>query len=321
MKNVCWVLTTGEAGMRSQALGLAEAVGLPIEEKRIAVRRPWAFLPGGVLPMPLSALDPSGDRLAPPWPRLVISCGRRSVGAALAVKRFSGGTTRAVHVQNPKYGRSKFDLVIAMAHDRIDGPNVMTTQLALHGVTPERLAEARRIWRGKLGAGNSPFLGVLIGGDSVHYRLTTETTEQLIRVLQRAYAAHGIRAVITPSRRTAEVTKQAIANAIAAEPFGRLWDENGDNPFYGILGLADRLIVTAESVSMVSEAVASGRPVHVLPLQGRSTRHEAFLKGVLSDGLVSRIEGDEIDWNFNGAGPVYPTAAPAARIRGMLEID
>jgi mitochondrial fission protein ELM1 len=321
MIDVCWVLTTGEAGMRSQALGLAEAVGLPIEEKRIVVRRPWALLPGGVLPMPLSALDRSGDRLAPPWPRLVISCGRRSVGAALAVKRLSGNATRAVHVQNPKYARSQFDLVIAMAHDGVDGPNVMTTQLALHGVTPERLADARRTWRGKLDAGNAPFLGVLVGGDSVHYRLTPDTTDQLIRVLKRAYSTHGMRAVITPSRRTADVTKQAISDAIAREPFGRLWDESGDNPYYGILALADRLIVTAESVSMVSEAVASGRPVHVLPLQGRSTRHEAFLNAALSGGLVSRIEGDDIDWSFVGKGAVFPTAGPAARIRSLLDID
>src|SRR5438128_11517109 len=70
--DVTWVLTTGEAGMRSQALGLAEAVGLPVEEKRIAVRAPYAWLPGGLLPMPLAALDPSGDPLAPPWPRLVV---------------------------------------------------------------------------------------------------------------------------------------------------------------------------------------------------------------------------------------------------------
>ncbi len=89
---------------------------------------------------------------------------------------------------------------------------------------------------------------------------------------------HGMHAAITPSRRTSEAAKRAIRAALAAEPLGTLWDETGDNPYYGILALADRLIVTAESISMISEALATGRPVHVLPLEGRGARHEAFLR-------------------------------------------
>ena len=100
--------------MRSQALGLAEAVGLPIVEKRSFLRAPWSWLPGGLMPTPLAALDPSGDRLEPPWPRLVVCCGRRSIGPALAVKRLSGGRTLAAYVQNPELARSKFDLVAAL---------------------------------------------------------------------------------------------------------------------------------------------------------------------------------------------------------------
>src|SRR4051794_26623711 len=110
LRDVIWVLTTGKAGMRSQALGLAEAVGLAIEEKRIAVGAPWSWLPGGLLPMPLSALASTSDRLEPPWPRLVVACGRRSIDAALAVRRLSGGRTLAAYVQNPEWGLRKFDL-------------------------------------------------------------------------------------------------------------------------------------------------------------------------------------------------------------------
>ena len=143
--DVCWVLTTGEAGMRSQALGLAEAVGLPIEEKRIVVRAPWSWLPGGIVPTPLSALDPSGDRLAPPWPRLVVGCGRRSIGVALSVKRLSGGSTLAAYVQNPEWARAKFDLVVAMPHDGVTGPNVVTVPTALHRVTPSGSRKAGAI--------------------------------------------------------------------------------------------------------------------------------------------------------------------------------
>src|SRR5882757_1382944 len=123
--NVCWVITTGEAGMRSQALGLAEAVGLPIVEKQVTPRgrlqasmqRLW---PGG-----LGRLGLRSDTLVPPWPRLAIACGSGSVDPTLMVKRLSGSRTFAVYVQNPRRGLAKFDLVVVMPHDGITGLNVV----------------------------------------------------------------------------------------------------------------------------------------------------------------------------------------------------
>jgi hypothetical protein len=316
--DVCWALTTGEAGMRSQALGLAEAVGLPVQEKRIAVRPPWSWLPGALLPMPLWALDPAGDPLTPPWPRLVVSCGRRSVGPALAVKRLSRGRALAVHVQNPRTGRGKFDLVAAMAHDGIRGPNVVLVRTALHHVTQARLAAARSQWRPRLTPDGVPLLGALVGGDSGSYRLTAEITARLVRILRSSHGKHGLRAAVTPSRRTGEAAKHMLADALAQGSLGTLWDEKGPNPYFGILGLADRLIVTGESISMVSEALAAGRPVHVLPLKGHGRRHDRFLRDLAADRLVSLIEGDDLDWSFAGQGPVEAAAEPAERIRAML---
>ena len=316
--DACWVLTTGEAGMRSQAMGLAGAVGLPIVEKRIVVRRPWSWLPGGLLPMPMSALDPAGDRLEPPWPRLLVSCGRRSIGAALLVKRFSGGRTLVAYVQNPELAGARFDLVAAMPHDGVSGPNVVTVRTALHPVTPERLAAAADEWRDRLAGGGAPRLGVLIGGDNGSYRLTAAIMAQLVRILQKAHAEHGFRALITPSRRTGEAARHILANALASDRFGTMWDGEGDNPYLGILALSDRLIVTAELISMISEALATGRPVHVLPLEGKGARHDAFLRRIVGERLVSRIEGDDLDWSFAGQAPIYSTAEPAARIRALL---
>ena len=92
-QNRCWVLTTGETGMRSQVIGLAEATGLPFHEKQIRLRAPWSWLPGHLCPFALSGLDRAHDRLDPPWPRILISCGRRSTAASIAVRRASRGHT------------------------------------------------------------------------------------------------------------------------------------------------------------------------------------------------------------------------------------
>lgn len=314
-------MTTGEAGMRSQALGLAEAVGLPIEEKRIAPSKAWSWLPAGFLPIPISALNSTDGPIAPPWPRLVVGCGRRSIGAVLAVKRASGGATFAAYVQNPEWGRGQFDLVAALPHDGVEGPNVATVPTALNVVTHQRLAAARDQWRGRLAPTGQPVLGALVGGDNGGYRLSAPIAARLVRILKKAHAGHGLFTAITPSRRTADATKALIANALSAENFGRMWDGGGENPYFGILALADRLIVTGESISMISEALVTGRPVHVLPLEGQGKRHDAFLTRIAGDGFVSLIDGDDLDWAFAGRGPIDSTAEPARRIRLALGLE
>src|SRR5437588_12563424 len=86
-----WVLHDGKAGMASQALGLAEATGFPFVEKRLVIRFPWSSLPPGLWFLPFHAVGDAGARLTPPWPDLVIACGRNAAMPALAIKRASGG--------------------------------------------------------------------------------------------------------------------------------------------------------------------------------------------------------------------------------------
>jgi mitochondrial fission protein ELM1 len=268
--------------------------------------------------MPLSALDPAGDPLTPPWPRLVVSCGRRSAGPGRAVKRLSGGSTIAVHVQNPRAGRGKFDLIVAMTHDGIRGANVVIVPAALHPITAARLAAARSEWRQRLNPEGMPLLGVLVGGDAGGHRLTAAIAERLVRIMKSAHARHGMRAAVTPSRRTSEFTKRMLAHALAHDSLGSIWDEIGPNPYLGILALADRLVVTGESVSMISEALATGRPVHVLPLEGHGQRHDMFVNGLVERRSVSLIEGGDLDWSFTGQEPIETAAEPAARVRALL---
>jgi mitochondrial fission protein ELM1 len=242
------------------------------------------------------------------------------------VKRLSGGWTVAVYVQNPKVGLAKFDLVVAMPHDGIAGPNVVEVGSTLHRVTERGLAAARDRWKGRLVPDAQAILGVLVGGDMYAgrdrqggYRLTQAVTQQLTSLLKSTHERHGFSVAITPSRRTGADAKQAIAQALAADAFGTLWDEKGENPYLGILGLAERIIVTGESISMISEALATGRPVHVLPLKGHAPRQEEFLDRMLQERRISLIEGNDLDWNFAGCPPINATSQVAERVRAMLE--
>src|SRR5947209_16809070 len=103
---VIWVLHDGKAGMASQALGLAEATGFSFIEKRLHVHFPWTCLPPRLWFLPLAATEPT---LSPPWPHLVIGCGRNAAMPALAIRRASGGRTLAAQIQDPGVGRSEFD--------------------------------------------------------------------------------------------------------------------------------------------------------------------------------------------------------------------
>jgi mitochondrial fission protein ELM1 len=271
--------------------------------------------------MPLVALDPAGDPLAPPWPRLLVACGRRSIGPALAVKRLSGGRTVAAYVQNPEFAGRHFDLVAALPHDGVAGPNVVTLRTALHPITPARLILAGAEWRHRLAPRGEGLIGALLGGDNSGYRLSAAVMARLAALLKRAHREHGYSVVITPSRRTGDQAKRILAQALAGSAWASIWDGEGPNPYLGILALSERLIVTGESISMVSEALAAGRPVHVLPLEGKARRHDAFLARIVDERLVSLIDGDDLDWDFGGQKPVVSTAEPARRIRAMLGLD
>lgn len=286
----CWWITNGAAGFRTQARGLAQAVVPGAIEKTVDVRAPWSLAPPALWPLTLMGLDPRKDRLGPPWPDVVVSCGRKAAKVAIAIKRASGGRTLAVHIQHPLAPASQFDLIIPMRHDPpIAGGNVTPIDLALHDVTPEVLVKAAGDWRERFAALPRPLTGVLLGGATKRHAFTLEQGKALVERLKALRAEGGL--AITPSRRTPAEVKALLAEAFAGDPGVFLWDEAGDNPYRGILALSDRLVVTGDSVSMVSEAVATGRPVAVFALDGGGKRHQRFIANLVERRIVSLADG------------------------------
>lgn len=278
-----WALTTGEDGMRTQARGLARAVADVVVEKRAPRSTLLEWLPGR------GAARLTGD-LAPPWPDILITCGRRSVPYAAAIKRASLGRTFTVHVQDPRAYRDQFDLIVAMDHDSLaEGPRVMKIATALHDITPGSLQEAARVWRDRLGSLGRPLAGVAVGGDLRGRPFTLADGERLIAGLRRLRCETGTRLAITPSRRTPADVIALLREAFRGDPGVYVWNLEGENPYRGILALADRLVVTTDSVSMVSEAIATGRPVELLDLD--FPRHRGFVRRLIDQGLARRFEG------------------------------
>jgi hypothetical protein len=308
-------MTSGEAGFRTQARGLALAVADEARELVVDLKLPWRALPGGWAPFALAGLSAESDRPAPPWPDLLVTCGRRTTALSIAIKRASRGATTTVHVQNPLTAVSAFDLVVAMDHDHVSGPNVLSVPTALHDVTPDRLAAAGAAWRGRLVRPDRLLIGVLLGGTTRHHPFEAGEAAVLIEGLQRVRRETGAALAVTPSRRTPETVRALFAEALAGDADAFLWDMQGDNPYRGILAVADRLVVTSDSVSMISEALATPYPVEVFGPDG-GRRHAEFLNGLIVKNLVRRFTGDPMP--PPAGGPIDATQIAAEAVRALL---
>ncbi|MDH3233091.1 MAG: mitochondrial fission ELM1 family protein [Alphaproteobacteria bacterium] len=310
-----WVLTEGHIGMENQARGLAEAMGIEPIVKRLHPRMPWRVLPPRLWPMPLRAPGHKGDALAPPWPDVLISCGKRASAPSAAIRKASQGRTFTVHIQDPPLAASAFDLLVVPAHDRLRGPNVLVTQAAVHRVTRQRLDEAAEALAPKLEAIPHPRVAVLIGGSNRKHKAGDAAFAQLARQLAELSRREGVGLLVTPSRRTG-VRNEAILRHHLAGLGAEIWDGGGANPYFGYLGLADFVIVSRDSVSMVSEACASGKPVYTVRLASNSRRLDTFHETLESAGIARPFDGVLESWTYR---PPDDTAKAAAAILARLQ--
>ena len=307
-----WALHDGKPGMRSQAVGLAAATGFAFLEKPLAVRAPWRFLPPQLWFCAGHAV-PRAAGLSPPWPDLVLACGRNAAVPALFVKRASRGTALAVQIQDPRARRGEFDLMIVPEHDRLRGARVLTTLGAVHPVTPARLAEAAARFPA-LGHMPRPIVAVLIGGANRAYRLPPPRLAEIAAGLAALARDTGGSLLVTPSRRTGEAGLAVLHERLAAVP-AAIWDGAGDNPYYAYLAFADAVLVTADSVSMASEAAATGKPVHILELAGGDEKFARFHAALSAAGVTRPFRGRLESWSY----PIPDdTARAGAALRALV---
>ncbi|MBE7211396.1 MAG: mitochondrial fission ELM1 family protein [Gluconacetobacter diazotrophicus] len=302
------VLSEGFAGLEAQAAGLAERAGLLFEKRRMVARAPWRWVPASRWLWPLGAVEgigalEAGDADGPVL--LTVGGMGGAVGAALRRRGH-----RVVQIQNPRMRLDGYDLVVANTHDRISGPNVLVSRTALHRITPAVLAEARERWQGRLEALPRPLVAVLVGGANGRFRFGAGEAAELAASLAAMMRRDRVGVALTPSRRTGDAQRAVLREAL--EPAGAfVWAMEGENPYLGLLACADAVVVTGDSVSMVSEAAATAVPVSVVTLPGRSRRIGAFLRTMIDAGRVRPFNGRHEDWTVS---PLDDTGAVSAEM-------
>ena len=265
---VVWLLHGHKAGDNNQVLALAEALSWPFEIKRLAYRS-WELLSNRLLQVTLAGTDPAHcSPLEPPWPDLVITAGRRNEPVARWIRRQSGGRTRLVHVGRPWAPLDCFDLIVVTPQYFLpEQDNILHLDLPLHRVTRDGLDALGREWRARFGQLPRPWWSVLLGGDSGPFVFTPTKARELAAWLNRRVAAEGGSVLVTNSARTPADAWAAFREVLAVPHTAWSWgQEEGENPYLAFLALADRLVVTGESMSMLAEAAAIGVPLYIYDL-------------------------------------------------------
>ncbi len=315
LKNECWAITDAAAGNQRQALALAEMMGLPVRHLLLEPRAPWSWLAprfalGGAL-----ALPPEQRRLfAPPWPRLAIGCGRAAALFTRMLRRLSRGQCHTVQILDPRIDPKHWDTVIAPRHDQLIGPNVLTPLGSLNPVDGDWLADGRDACPG-FEELPQPRVGVLLGGPRKQLALDADYARELVAHLLARHAREGGSLLVLASRRTPPAMLDIFRAALAEVP-GLVWSgpDDGRNPYPGVLGWADRLVVTPDSVNMLSEACAVGCAVHThvaAPLPDKLARFHHALR---EQGLLHELDAAAPARQ----PPLRETAAIAAELRRRM---
>lgn len=311
----CWTLTDGAAGIVSQVRGLSAAVGLPSIAKTTVLRNPWKRLPSAWIPTTSRVFrDPATLEALPP-PRLVVSSGRHSITASLYLKKVHGDRTFTVHIQDPKIDPARFDLVIAPQHDGLTGDNVIQSLGAIHHVTKEVLAAAAEAPPKSLLRLGRPFVAVLLGGPNRSYDFSASDIDRLMAGLNQIVNRDAVRLAVLPSRRTPSEALRRLKEQFAVQHL--VWDGEGENPYLASLALASHLVVTGDSVSMTSEAAATGKPVYTLELteKRRARRFRRFHQSFREAGITRPFAGRLDVWHYQ---PPNDTAHAAALVRERI---
>lgn len=309
----CWIISDGKAGHEIQMLGVAEALGVAAEIKRVTPKGLYkAASPWGPL-SPGERFGRSGAQFCPPWPDLALATGRLTTPYIRALKRKAGLRTFTVILLDPKVKASTADLFWVPQHDARRGANVITTLTSPHRYSPARLNELRSAMPAAIAALPSPRVAVLVGGPNGVYFYSADDIRRLGEALARL-SASGAGLMITPSRRTPPDLLKAIDAATKGAP-RILWDGEGANPYPDFLAHADAFLVTADSVNMAGEAAATGKPIHIFTPSGGSPKFARFHEGLRACGATRAFDDQHPleAWTYAPRNSAHEIAAEIQR--------
>jgi mitochondrial fission protein ELM1 len=274
-----WALLGAHRGDNNQVLALAESLGLPFECKQLRYNLLRHFPPRLLGSTLFSLTKESRNAISDEPPDVIVAAGLRSVPVVRELKRRSGGKTKLIHVGHPRLSPKHFDLVVATPQYPVaEHPHLLRIPYAITRVRPSEPPD-----EAFLAAFPPPRRLLILGGPTRYWRLTSKDAGHALDELLEAAQREGGSVLVVGSPRTPKRALERIKARVAGAPVPALLVPNEGPPsFASLLALADSLFVTADSVAMVSDAIATGEPVGLIPVK-------ATLCGQLIMDLFDRL--------------------------------
>ena len=261
------LLTQGMHGMVSQVEGLAKALKFNFKHQKINLKPFWSLIPPKFTPIIENILTEKFVCDS----KIIISCGRKSVIPSIALKKRLGNKIFNIHIQDPKVSYKHFDLIITPEHDGIKGDNILTTQGSIHYLTKKEITNN-------------------YSEEQIHY---------IFNKVKTLFTPDKFKIVIIPSYRTPE---EVIKKAFNTFNFNHYVVKKIDKKAYlSSLALADYIVVTCDSTSMISEAAATGKPVYMAMMKPkkRIDRFQSFYTQFKHLGIARELTNSVENWSYD----------------------
>ena len=297
-----WLLTEGAHGMISQVEGLAKALNANYQHKKIIYNSFWNFFPPALSPkksIVFNFEEIINEKTEIQRPALLISCGRKSVIPSIVLKSFLEKKNNKkifnIHIQDPKISPINFDFIITPEHDSLKGENIIKSKGAIHYISNEEIEIARQNTKSK----NS--VTVVLGGPNQYYSFSLEELKAIFHRIDRFFSDTVDEVKIIASRRTPEEVinflKEKYLNNSKIVVDSSLSRQN----YVEALAEAKKIIMTSDSISMISEAATTGTPIYLAQLKAKKNdyRFNKFVELFKSLNITKDLDTNEEHWTYD----------------------
>ena len=288
------LLTQGMHGMISQVEGLAKALDIDFIHHKVETNNIWKIVPPRFSPISQSVYK----KINQVDFNVIISCGRKSVIPSIHLKNISNKKIFTIHIQDPKVDYKHFDYIVAPEHDAIEGENVINTKGAIHYLTEQEIFENKEYLNSFIKKDSRKIWTLIMGGPTKYYDYSSKNIKDIFSMFNNLLEKHDFQLVVIPSMRTPLNTIN-----YAKEFFGENHTiiMNVDKKAYlSALAISEKIVVTCDSSSMISEAALTGKPVYVanIPPKKNDKRFQRF-RNLFRELNITRNLGEEVEnWNY-----------------------
>ena len=290
------LLTQGMHGMISQVEGMAKALNTEYSHKIVRLSFPWNLVPPKFTPISEIILKDKTYLNESEMSDLIISCGRKSVIPSILLKK-KNPKIFTIHIQDPKVSFKNFDAIIAPEHDSLSGDNVYSSKGAIHYITESDIKKAEPYLTNKIKS--QKLVSLILGGPNKYYSFNKDQLIEIFNEIKSKFISNGYKVIVIPSMRTPKTSIEMAIKELSAS--GYVVSSIDKQAYLSALALADNVVVTCDSTSMISEAATSGKPIFVAHMKPKKNnyRFKKFYQ-LFNEMGITRDLGDQIEsWTYN----------------------